>query len=141
MTAALVALTVEQLSADPRGPATARDDAMDDVGAFMTPGLVGLPFDRPEVRLQFDPFVSARRQLDVAPTPGTPTVSASRRTRQLTAILIADDRPVAVIDGTVVSVGDMLSDGARITAIRADRVAVMERNGQHRALTMSTVRP
>jgi aminoglycoside phosphotransferase (APT) family kinase protein len=55
----------------------------------------------------------------------------------LTAILIADDRPVAVIDGSVVKVGDTLPDGARITAIRSDRVAVMERNGQHRVLTIS----
>jgi hypothetical protein len=59
----------------------------------------------------------------------------------LTAILIvSEDRSVAVIDDAVVSVGDKLADGARVDAIRSDRVSVVERNGQKRVLTLTAGR-
>jgi hypothetical protein len=59
----------------------------------------------------------------------------------LTAILIADDRPVAVLDEMVVSVGDRLPDGARVDAIRSDGVWVVERSGRRRLLTLTPARP
>jgi hypothetical protein len=55
----------------------------------------------------------------------------------LTAILISDQRRVAVIDEATVGVGDVLRDGARISAIQADRVWVVQKNGQWRMLTLS----
>jgi len=82
----------------------------------------------------YDPVIS------VASPRGTPTVS-SGRTRQLTAILVADNRPVAVIDDEVVSVGDVLRDGARVSRIQADRVFLVEKNGKWRTLTLATGRP
>jgi hypothetical protein len=53
---------------------------------------------------------------------------------------VADDKPVAVIDGALVNVGDVLPDGGRIASIRGDRVAISERNGQMRVLTIASGR-
>jgi len=134
--AALVALAAERMSADPAGPAARRISAPV-LGEFTAP-VAGSVSSAPQpIALRADPLETRGYDLSVARGNDGPTVNTSRRARQLTAILIADDRPVAVIDGSVVKVGDTLPDGARVTAIRTDRVAVMERNGQHRVLTMS----
>jgi hypothetical protein len=87
-----------------------------------------------------DPF---GRSGAVAPEPSvasgasTPTLSSSAGNHALTAILISDERRVAVIDEATVRVGDVLRDGARVSAIQADRVWVVEKNGQWRMLTLS----
>lgn len=87
---------------------------------------------------QAEPFGSSAGDpaISVASPSGTPTVS-SGRTRQLTAILVADNRPVAVIDDEVVSVGDLLRDGARVARIQSERVFVVEKNGTWRTLTLA----
>jgi hypothetical protein len=93
------------------------------------------------VRLSSDPL--APRQAGssmptVAPRGGVSTVSSSgRRTRRLTAILTVDQRSIAVIDDQIMKVGDRLPDGARVDAIEADRVSVVEQNGQRRVLTLT----
>ena len=76
--------------------------------------------------------------ISVASPSGNPTVSSSgARTRQLTAILVADNRPVAVIDDEVVSVGDVLRDGARVARIQSERVFLVEKSGKWRTLTLA----
>lgn len=60
------------------------------------------------------------------------------RTARLTAILIADDRRVAVVDERAVSVGDVLTDGSRVAAIQANKVFLSKRNGQMLVLTLVT---
>jgi len=94
-------------------------------------------------RLRGDPLGGQRtpQAQTVAPRAGVSTVnSAVRRGRSLTAILISDQRSVAVIDEAVVGVGDRLPNGARVDAIQSDRVVVVERNGQRRVLTLTTGR-
>ena len=142
--AASVALAAELISrAPPSGMSVARGAPVD-LDTFLaplrnTPGRTGY-----DGRLKTDPLADRRPPTGsgaVAPRGGVPTVSSSgRRGRKLTAILIADDRSVAVIDEVVVSVGDRLPDGARVDAIRSDRVSVVERNGQRRVLTLTTGR-
>lgn len=144
MTSGAIALAAERLSADPRGPSTApanATSASDDIAGFMAPVVAPLESSRPTIHLPLDPF-EGRQRIDpsmfpVASGTDAPTVSPTERPgRQLTAILIADDRPVAVIDGAVVNVGDVLPDGARVASIRADRVSLLEKNGQWRVITM-----
>lgn len=88
-----------------------------------------------------DPFETrqvAIAQPDVAPQSGAPTVpSSSANGRRLTAILVADERRVAVVDDAAVSVGSVLRDGARVAAIQPDRVFVVEKNGRWRTLTLT----
>lgn len=118
-------------------------DLPGDVGNFMSPVTGDLGPQRADVKLARDPFEATPPGggAAVASVAPAPTVNASRRpARQLTAILIADDRPVAVIDGEVVNVGDVLPDGARVASIREDRVSLLERSGQWRVLTLSSGR-
>lgn len=144
VTSGAIALAAERLSADPRGPSTAPTSAVgvtDEIASYMVPVVAQLEASRPAINLPLDPF-EGRQQINagmfpVASAGGAPTVSAAGRPgRQLTAILIADDRQVAVIDGVVVNVGDVLPDGARVASIRADRVSLLEKNGQFRVITM-----
>lgn len=87
---------------------------------------------------QAEPFGSwtGDPSISVASPGGSPTVSSGRG-RQLTAILVADNRPVAVIDDEVVSVGDLLRDGARVARIQSERVFVVEKSGKWRTLTLA----
>lgn len=137
----MIALAAERLSATPAGPA-ARTVASVDLGEFATPLAGTLPPSAAPLTLRADPLESAGPEFVVAPGDDSPSVNLSpARERQLTAILIADDRPVAVIDGSVVQVGDTLPDGARVSAIRSDRVALIERGGRWRVIPMPTQRP
>jgi len=97
---------------------------------------------RPGARLDRDPLESALEivQSGVASDSPAPTVNVARPGQQLTAILIADDTPVAVIDGEVVNLGDVLPNGARVAAIRQDRVTLIEKGGRTRVLTLSPER-
>ncbi len=118
-------------------------ELLGDIGDFLSPVTGDLGQQGSDVKLARDPFetTASGGAAGVASAAPVPTVNASRRpARQLTAILIADDIPVAVIDGEVVSVGDVLPDGARIASIREDRVSLLERGGQWRVLTLSSGR-
>jgi len=135
----VVALAAERLAAGARAPLIggASIAALGDIGGYMTPAQSDAEPPVAAAPLHADPFVTgARGGFPVAQEPRGPTVSA-RAGRQLTAILIADDKPVAVIDGALVNVGDVLPDGGRVASIRGDRVAISERNGQMRVLTIA----
>ena len=136
------ALAAERLAAGARVPLPpgATMAALGDISGFVSPVEPRTDAYRAEAALHADPFGQATQAgFPVARGQGAPTVNA-RRGRQLTAILIADDQPVAVIDGALVNVGDVLPDGGRVASIRADRVAISERNGQMRVLTIPTGR-
>jgi hypothetical protein len=138
LTAAAVALTAERISAAPAGPAARRIPSVGDIGAFVAGGPVDSSSAVVAVIPQAEPFGSSGYvpPISVASPGGSPTVS-SGRTRQLTAILVADNRPVAVIDDEVVSVGDVLRDGARVARIQTERVFLVEKNGKWRTLTLT----
>lgn len=113
-------------------------EGLADIGGFETPVNSRILQAGSDAAVRIDPFAGPPLRFPVAPGTRAPTVNAGRTGgRQLSAILIADDRPVAVIDGTLVNVGDVLPDGGRVAAIRPDRVAISERNGQMRVLTLS----
>jgi len=76
-------------------------------------------------------------QQSVASATSRPTVPPSSAGGGLTAILVSDDRRVAVIDDATVGVGDVLRDGARVSAIQPDRVWVVDKNGRWRMLTLA----
>ena len=138
-TAAVLALAADRLSAAPSGFSAPGAQTVGDIGGFMSPVTGDAPFTPSEIRVLADPLAS--REIAVARDAGGRTVQSSGRTRQLTAILITDEKPVAVIDGSVVNVGDTLPDGGRVGVIREDRVAIVDRNGQWRVLTISAPRP
>lgn len=141
--AVVVALAAERVSADPRGPVRpARAEDLGDIGSFVAPLGLDSAMSRFEPRVWVEPLERRQTWDGVASAPGRPTVSKSvGRGRRLTAILIADHRPVAVIDDEVFGVGGTLKDGARISAIQADRVWLVEKDGKWRMLTLASGRP
>ncbi len=139
--AALIALTVEVIGVRPGPTREAAALSPPDIDEFLAPLQQGRPAGGFAAGAVSDPLApgGTRRAVGdaVAPGSGVPTVSSSGRAgRRLTAILIVDDRPVAVLDDIVVGIGDRLADGARVAGIRADRVEVVEKNGQRRVLTL-----
>lgn len=146
--AAAVALAADRAAADPTGQrgAAASQGAPADIDGFLAPIRRGIAATRADVRVERDPLsnrVTRGATRAVAPSGGGSTVQSSGRSgRRLTAILmIADDRQVAVLDEAVVSVGDRLPDGARVDAIRSDRVWLVEPNGRRQMLTLTPGRP
>jgi hypothetical protein len=140
---ALAALAAESVvRATPAGTA-ASSGAPTDMDSLLSPLQASQGAAGYSSRLRVDPLGASRpaQSQTVAPRAGVSTVnSAGRRGRSLTAILISDQRSVAVIDEAVVGVGDRLPDGARVDAIQSDRVVVVDRNGQRRVLTLTTGR-
>lgn len=135
--AALVALAADRIS---RGPvAVARPvSEIGDVADFVAQAGNVLPSSRAPIVLRTDPFRDASTLNSVAPKRNTSTVtSGAGTTRRLSAILVANDRPVAVVDDEVVGVGDVLRDGARVSRIQSDRVFLIEKDGKWRTLTLA----
>ena len=136
-----IALAADRLATSPVDAPGARVSAGAEVASFMTPLSTSATGPRSAITLPADPFGRtgmSGQPSAVAPVAPTGTVSStSRAARRLTAILIADERRIAVIDETTVKVGDTLRDGARVASIQADRVWLSDRNGRMRMLTLS----
>jgi hypothetical protein len=112
------------------------NDTPGDITAFVTPMRSDWTQPSSAMNIGIDPF-PGRSDEPGLPQSGGPAVARPAGARRLTAILVADDRRVAVIDDAAVSVGDLLRDGARVSAIQPDRVWVVDRRGQWRMLTLT----
>jgi hypothetical protein len=139
--AALVALAADRIatSSRPITPGSFDIGALGEIGDFIAPIRADSMLPRYRAAVDHDPLdsrVAAEPRPDIAP-PTAITVPSVQPRNRLTAVLVAADRRVAVIDDAMVSVGDVLSDGARVTAIQRDRVFVVEKNGRWRTLTLT----
>lgn len=145
LAAVAIALAADRLSAAPEPASAGAPSAPPEIAAFVMPlardsalpsfhQIVAVdPFERGADRRTPPPVASGA----ATPTVPSTTTAQARRGRQLTAILIADERRVAVIDEATVRVGDVLRDGARVSAIQADRVWVVEKDGRWQMLTLT----
>jgi hypothetical protein len=138
--AAVVALAVDRYSA---GSATiARpQEGLSDLAEFLGASPRESAISRREVTLRVDPFDRDGANSVASPRNASTVSGSAGPARQLTAILVANNRPVAVIDDEVVGVGAQLRDGARVSRIQSDRVFLIEKNGQWRTLTLAAGRP
>jgi hypothetical protein len=134
-------VAAERLSSPP--PASGippRDPLGADISSYVAPQAFDSLVPSFRIPVYADPF-ERRAASDVpavAPGRTTPTVRTSAgRARVLTAILVADDRRVAVIDDEVVRVGDLLPDGARVSAIQPNKVFVVDSKGRWQTLTLT----
>jgi hypothetical protein len=136
-------LAAERLTAAPKHAVASNthDPTFADVASFVAPPRADAEIPRFRMSVWADPFggkVDVLGNSSVASAASRPTVpSSSARSGGLTAILISDERRVAVIDDATVGVGDVLRDGARVSAIQPDRVWVVEKTGRWRMLTLS----
>jgi hypothetical protein len=138
--ALLVALAANRLTAAPQIAAgrSAPGAAWGDISGFVAP----LPFDSmvPPFRMpvRLDPFDGVGEAAVASLASGHAVRSSSEPDGgRLTAILVADERRVAVIDDAAVGVGDVLPDGARVTAIQPNRVFVVDTKGRWQTLTLT----
>lgn len=138
---ALAADTFTGGGASPRLPAATGGDRLSDISGFVGRNGEDSLLPRFRIPIRMDPFGDRWEpggQPAVASQAGGPTVpSSSAGGRRLTAILIADERRVAVIDDATVRVGDVLRDGARVSAILPDWVMLVAKNGGWRKLTLT----
>jgi hypothetical protein len=141
-----IAVAAERLSssAAPAAPAAARSGGLggSDISGFIArPGFDSMvPAFRMTVRIDpFGPGASSAIPA-VASGAGTRTVRPSATNssgRVLTAILVANDRRVAVIDDAAVGVGDVLSDGTRVSAIQPSKVFLVDTKGRFHTLVLT----
>lgn len=82
----------------------------------------------------YDPFASPDFVPVEAPVSGP--VPQVRDRYVVTAILISQDRRVAVVDDALVRVGSVLPGGVRVTAIESDHVEIVGPTGTRRMLTI-----
>ena len=121
-----------------RTASAARRGGAEDIGRFVTPFAAEADTAALAVAVGIDPF-----EPGTAPVPvfdaESPSVSqpAEPVKQRLTAILVADNRRMAVIDDATVGVGDVLRDGSRVSSIQTNRVWLVERSGQFRMLSLN----
>jgi hypothetical protein len=128
-------MTAEQIAKSPASASHQPSAAMtDDVGRFSRALVAETPTRASGPNAASDPFSNDAPVVtgSVAQAAAPVTPAAAR----LTAILIADDGSVAVIDDEAVSVGSTLKTGERVARILEDRVWVVKPNGQWRAFTL-----
>lgn len=133
-----VALAAQRVSAASRAALAGSTDA-GEIAEFIVPAGAVPAMTHSTSNLPVDPFgprQAAAEEFAVASGQGAPTLSSSSG-RRLTAILIADDRRVAVIDERAVGVGTVLVDGSRVASIQSDRVHVVDKTGRWRTLTLN----
>ena len=148
--AAILALTVaiavaaERFAAVPQQPlaaAAAAGQVGGDISKFVAPITFDSMVPPFRVPIRVDPFEFRTRSVEpaVASSAGSRTVasSAAEGGHVHTAILGADDRRVAVIDDEAVRVGDVLPDGARVSAIQPNQVFVVDTKGRWQTLTLT----
>lgn len=97
----------------------------------MDAGQVTVP---PPVAVDGDPF-SRPLAVGPEPSPGQPGIETAARWA-VTAILIAGDRRVAIVNDKLVRPGDRLEGGARIGAVERDHVVLITPDGERRRLEL-----
>lgn len=138
-------MAAERLTSAPQLAITGGTRAAGLAGPDISDLVAPLGFDSmvPAFRMpvRIDPFEAGTRVAEsaVAYMPGSRTVrtSSAGGGRVLTAILVSDERRVAVIDDAAVSVGDVLPDGARVSAIQPSKVFVVDSKGRFHTLTLT----
>lgn len=102
---------------------------------YLNPGSVGgdirvgVP---PEVAIEGDPFGTPLPER--TPTAAQQTQAAPRW--KVTAIMIAGERRMAIVNDKLVRPGDRMEDGARIEAVEQDHVVLITPSGERRRLDL-----
>jgi hypothetical protein len=132
--AGLVIASRSLVPAPPRRTGIPAASELVELERYLTPvtgdprASVGAP---PRVTIDGDPF------LGPAPAPRWDrTPSAEPAQWRVTAIMIAGDRRIAVVNDRLVRPGDRLEDGARVESVERDHVVLITPGGERRRLEL-----
>ena len=103
---------------------------MDSLSRYLAPSA---PAPRLDDYAVFLPAPAPARVAPSQPALADPDPSAW----QLSAILIAGPRPVAIINDQAVAAGAELADGSRVLSIERDHVVIRAPNGARRRLSLT----
>lgn len=95
-------------------------------------GRVGMP---PRVDIDGNPFRGRTVPRTAAPEVG-PRAAEPQPRWTVTAIMIAGEERVAIVNDRLVRPGDRLDDGARIAAVERDHVVLITPGGERRRLEL-----
>ncbi|MFO7892106.1 MAG: hypothetical protein R6U63_00110 [Longimicrobiales bacterium] len=95
-------------------------------------GQVGVP---PTVVIDGNPFRGPQVQEVAAPAEGPRAAEPAPRWT-VTAIMVAGEQRVAIVNDRMVRPGDRLDDGARIAAVERDHVVLITPGGERRRLEL-----
>lgn len=88
----------------------------------------------PDTRIVSDDFFVDDEEPLPAATPGTAAEPAPDVPYRVSAILLADNRRIAIINDSVVAVGDPLPGGATVLQIESDHVVLRSSRGARTVL-------
>jgi hypothetical protein len=121
-----------------RATLAVRHGEAEDISRFVTPFAAESDTTAPAVAVGIDPFDRGATPIPVLEAESSSASQPAQPARQrLTAILLADNRRMAVIDDAAVGVGDVLRDGSRVSSIQTNRVWLVDRTGQFRMLSLN----
>lgn len=136
----MVALAADRYArAGSRPAAGKRGVTADDLSRFVVPVVPESAPARLALSIPGDPLATSAFAVPAEARDIGGALARPARSR-LTAILVADNSRVAVIDDATVAVGDYLADGSRVSAIQPDHVVLVDRNGQIRLLNLTSSR-
>ena len=116
---------------EPAAAGTPDSEELDSLSRYLAP--VG-----PAPRLDdYAVFLPARRPARYQPPEPRPVEEPSTSSWELSAIMIAGSRPVAIIDDEAFAAGARLPDGAVVLQIERDHVVIRTPNGTRRRLVLS----
>lgn len=95
-------------------------------------GRVGVP---PTVVIDGNPFRGPAVRRTAAPEAG-PRAAPPAPRWTVTAIMVAGEQRVAIVNDRMVRPGDRLDDGARIAAVERDHVVLITPGGERRRLEL-----
>ena len=90
----------------------------------------------PETALRTDDFEDYEPEYEPAVTGADPAVEQPRPAWRVSAILVADNRRVAIVNDSAVSIGDPLPGGAQVVEIELDFVVLRAANGDRTVLRL-----
>lgn len=104
---------------------------LDSLAGYLAPAAPAPEFDSYAV------FIPARPSILEPPITNAPEAAPPPARLELSAILIAGARPVAVINDEAVGAGTRLDDGSVVVDIQRDHVIVRTPSGGNRRLTLT----
>jgi hypothetical protein len=124
----------------PPPPQTADLDALSKyLAPLASPASTSSDMVEPPIGVQRDPFAAPVAEVVAAParSDSAPVVVApAAGTWTVNAVLITDSYRAAIINDALVTLGNKLSDGARLTAVERDHVVLMDAQGTKRIITV-----